>query len=48
MGRFYKAWQSRFVARAVSDDLVSGNKSTGSFQRLAAKVLDITTVLTVR
>ena len=34
--------------RAVSDELVSGNKSIGSFQRLAAKVLEITTVPIVR
>jgi len=48
MAGFRDLGKVKFVARAVSDELVSGNKSTGSFQRLAAKVLEITTVPIVR
>jgi hypothetical protein len=37
-----------FVARAVSDEFVPGNKSTGSFQKLTAKVLEISNVPILR
>jgi beta-catenin-like protein 1 len=36
---------ARFVARAVSDEFVLGNKSTGSFQKLTAKALKNSSVL---
>jgi hypothetical protein len=37
-----------FIARAVSDEFVPGNKSTGSFQKLTAKVLEISSVPILR